>query len=163
MIRAATDADLAAVTEIYRHYVQNSTATWAFEAPDERWWRETLTTVSDDGLPFLVAEDESGVQGFAYLGTFRNRAGWQHTVEDTVHLREQAAGRGLGTRLLAALLEAADPVRVREVIAMISGDVEASIALHRRLGFRETGRLPGVGEKFGRTLDCVILQRPLIL
>ncbi len=163
MIRPATDADLAAVTEIYRHYVQNSTATWTFEAPDERWWRETLTTVSQDGLPFLVVEDESGVQGFAYLGTFRNRAGWRHTVEDTVYLREQAAGRGLGTRLLAALLASADPSRVREVVAMISSDVEVSIALHRRLGFRETGRLPGVGEKFGRTLDCVILQRPLIL
>ncbi|MFT3715862.1 MAG: GNAT family N-acetyltransferase [Gordonia sp. (in: high G+C Gram-positive bacteria)] len=161
MIRPATPADLAAVTEIYDHYVTTSTVTWRYEL-DDGWAARTLAEVTEAGRPFLVLDDADGVQGFAYLGIFRGRAGWSHTAEDTIYLRETAAGRGYGTALLQALLDAADTTDVHEVIGMISADAESSLALHAKLGFVESGRLPGVGNKFGQTLDCVLMQRSLI-
>ncbi|MFT3663387.1 MAG: GNAT family N-acetyltransferase [Gordonia sp. (in: high G+C Gram-positive bacteria)] len=163
MIRAATADDLPAITELYAHYVENTTATWALETPDLAAWQEKFSTLAEDGLPFLVVVDDETLQGFAYLADFRGRGGWRRTVEDTVYLREDATGRGYGTRLLGALLDAADPERVRVVVAMISAERAGSITLHRKLGFVETGRLPGVSEKSGQVLDCVVMQRPLIL
>lgn len=163
MIRAVREGDLPAITELYGHYVENTTATWMLTAPDEDQWRTKIGGLTDAGLPFLVLEDDDGLQGFAYLSPYRDRGGWAFTVEDTIYLRESATGRGHGRALLAALLSAADPASVREVVAMISGEVEESVTLHRRLGFREVGRLTGVGTKFGRPLDCIVMQRPLIL
>lgn len=171
IIRDAEARDIPFITALYAHYVVHTTATWALEAPDVDAWRVKVDELQALGLPFLVLEDGdedgegagegTGPQGFAYLAPFRGRQGWLRTVEDTIYLREEATGRGYGARLLRALLDAANPHDVREVVAMISADVEGSIALHDRLGFRETGRLPRVGEKFGRSLDCVVMQRSL--
>lgn len=162
MIRPAREGDLPAITEIYAHYVEHTTATWMLTAPDEDQWRTKIAGLTEAGLPFLVLDDELGLQGFAYLAPYRDRGGWAFTVEDTIYLREAATGRGHGRSLLSALLDAADPATVREVVAMISGEVGGSVILHERLGFREVGRLAGVGTKFGRALDCIVMQRSLI-
>lgn len=161
-IGPAGAGDLEAIAAIYAHYVRTSTATWRTEVPDTAEWADILTACEAAGHPFLVLQIGGTVVGFAYLAPFRGMMGWKHTLEDTIYLREDAVGGGRGGRLLAALLAAADPDRVREVVAMISGEVPASIALHARLGFQEIGRMPGVGTKFGRRLDCVVMQRTLV-
>lgn len=160
-IRAVTGDDLLAVSEVYRFYVEQSTATWALQAPSLEQWRATFASAQSAGLPFLVLEHEGALQGFAYLAAFRGMGGWSHTVEDSIYLRPGVGGRGWGSRLLEALLLAADPEQVREVIAAISAEATASLALHRRHGFVEVGRMNGVGHKFDRTLDCVFMQRPV--
>lgn len=166
-IRPATEADLTAIADIYAYYVEHTTATWRSEVPGLDYWREVLATTTELELPFVVStgstgeEDSSEILGFAYLAPIRGTQGWRHTVEDTIYLRPDATGGGRGRRLLTALLEAADPVRVWQVIGMISSDVTASLVLHQKLGFTETGRLPGVGSKAGLKLDCVVLQRSL--
>lgn len=163
MIRPVNDGDVPAITELYAHYVENTTATWMLTAPDQEQWREKIAGIHAAGLPFLVLEEDGQIAGFAYLAPYRDRGGWVHTAEDTIYLRESATGRGHGRALLGALLDAADPETVREVVAMISGEVGGSVILHQRLGFREVGSLRGVGTKFGRSLDCVVMQRSLIL
>ncbi|MEZ5210762.1 MULTISPECIES: GNAT family N-acetyltransferase [unclassified Gordonia (in: high G+C Gram-positive bacteria)] len=159
-IRAATTSDLEQITEIYAHYVDQTTATWRHDAPDLAAWDDLLASTRSLGLPFLVLAGGDGhVCGFAYLAPFRGIEGWRHTVEDTIYLRPESAGGGRGSRLLQALLDAVDPVQVEQVVAMISAEVAGSVALHRKLGFTEIGRLRRTGVKFGQRLDCVIMQR----
>lgn len=175
VIRPAVEADLEAIAELYAYYVENTTATWRLESPGIDYWTDVFRTTQELDLPFLVSTGSTGegtastgeetsstdVLGFAYLAPIRGTEGWRHTVEDTIYLRPDATGGGRGTRLLAALLDAADPKRVWQVMAMISSEVTGSLVLHQKLGFVETGRLPGVGSKAGLELDCVILQRSL--
>lgn len=161
-IRPATIADLPEVAEIYRHYVINSTATFDLEPLSVDGWERKLQSIVDGGRPFLVLVDEAeGVReilGYAYLGVFRGRAGWAFTAEDSIYLRPDAGGRGLGTRLLSALLDAVDPSVTRNIMAMVSDEVPESVALHQNLGFVEVGRSAGVGRKFDRWVGCVYLQ-----
>ncbi|MEE3849015.1 N-acetyltransferase family protein [Gordonia sp. LSe1-13] len=164
-IRPALAADCAAIADIYGYYVDNTVATFDYEAPSVAAWEAKLSAIEAAGRPFLVAEEidgaqSSGVLGFAYLGPFRDKRAYERTVEDTIYLRRDAGGRGIGTTLLAALVDAADPQNVRQIIAVIAATGgEASIALHRKNGFAEVGRTPAVGYKFDQWIDCVYLQR----
>ncbi|MGC5255044.1 N-acetyltransferase family protein [Gordonia sp. DT218] len=161
-IRPAVSADCAPVSDIYRHYVEHTFATFDYEAPTRDAWEAKRAGIVAAGRPFLVAEDEGTVLGFAYLGSFRDKRAYAWTVEDTIYLNPDAGGRGIGSALLGALLEAADPDNVRQVIAVIAATGgEASIALHTKHGFAEVGRTPAVGYKFDQWIDCVYLQRPL--
>lgn len=166
-IRLATDSDCAAIADIYRHYVDHTVATFDYEAPTPSQWVAKLAYITSAGRPFLVVEDHDEVHGevvagFAYLGPFRDKRAYDRTVEDTIYLRPGAGGRGLGARLLAALVEAADPANVRQIIAVIAATGgEASIAVHLKNGFVEVGRTPAVGYKFDQWIDCVYLQRSL--
>ncbi|MYR06369.1 GNAT family N-acetyltransferase [Gordonia sp. SID5947] len=162
-IRPARQADCAAVADIYRHYVEHTVATFDYEAPDREAWEAKLAAITSARRPFLVAADAAGsVLGFAYLGSFRDKRAYAWTAEDTIYLDPDAGGRGIGSALLGALLEAADPDNVRQVIAVIAAaGGEASIALHTKHGFTEVGRTPAVGYKFDQWIDCVYLQRPL--
>ena len=162
VIRTAIPSDLAAVTRIYAHHVSHGTGSFETEAPDDtemaRRWRE----VSGRGLPWLVADDEGDVVGYAYAAQYRTRPAYRHTVEDSIYIRADRMGHGLGRLLLPALLDAAEAGGMRQVIAVI-GDSEnhASIALHQRFGFHQAGLLQNVGFKFGRWLDTVFMQRSL--
>lgn len=161
-IRPATSADCAEIAEIYQGYTRATVVNWDYEGPTAAQWREKLAAVHQAGLPFLVADD-GAVAGFAYLAPFRRRAGWSWTVEDTIYLRPGVPGRGHGSTLLGALLRAADPDRVHQIIAVVAAEgSDAILALHRSHGFVEVGRMPDTGYKFGRWLDCIFLQRPLI-
>lgn len=159
-IRPATVDDCLAIADIYRHYVEHSTATFDLEPLTVEQWMGKRERIMEAGRPFIVIEDDdaSGVLGYAYLGVYRGKAGWKHTAEDSIYLRPEAAGRGLGKELLRALLAAADPSVTRNVMAVISDEVPESIALHRKVGFVEVGRTSAVGYKFDRWVGAVYMQ-----
>src|SRR5262249_26306840 len=123
-----------------------------------RRWRD----VTARGLPYLVAEAEGEVIGYAYAGPYRPRPAYRFTVEDSIYVREQAQGRGVGRALLARLIDESARAGARQMIAAVgdSGN-EASIQLHAALGFRHVGVLESVGNKFARWLDVVFMQRAL--
>lgn len=161
-IRAATDADVAAIATTYADAVRTGTASWEFTAPDEAEMRRRFHAVRDAGCPYVVALGEGGLVGFAYASAFRPRPGYRHTVEDSIYVARDARGRGVGRVLLAALIDACTAAGHRQMVAVIGGSEEiASIRLHAASGFVEAGRLPSVGRKFGRWLDCVLMQRAL--
>ena len=161
-LRAATPGDVPAVARVYDHYVATSTATFELEPPGEEPWRVKLDAVTAAGWPFLVATLDGQVVGFAYVAPWRPRPAYAHTVEDTIYLDPAATGRGVGGRLLAAVLEQAATAGAREVVAVVAdGDTAASLALHRRAGFEVAGRLERVGRKFDRWLGTTLLQLSL--
>jgi len=158
-VRPATTADLPAIAAIYAHYVANSVATFEIDAPDVEEWARRFTAIADRDLPFLVTERDGAVAGYAYCAPWKERPAYRATVEDSVYVAPWALGAGCGAELLTALLERCRSIGVREIIAVIadSGD-PASAGLHRRLGFRDAGRLVRVGHKHDRWIDTVLLQ-----
>jgi L-amino acid N-acyltransferase YncA len=167
-IRPGTSRDLDAVRDIYAHYVATSTATFELTAPDRAEWDRRFAEVTGAGLPFLVAETDAGIAGYAYCGAWKTRPAYRQTVEDSIYLDPAATGLGIGGKLLDELLSACAVAGIREVIAVIaetgdgneSGEA-ASARLHRRRGFVEAGRLTRVGFKHDRWLDTLLLQRSL--
>jgi phosphinothricin acetyltransferase len=161
-IRPALRADLGAVAGILAFYVTSSVATFEERPPGLPEWQQRLDALAGRGLPFLVAEAGGAVAGYAYASPWRPKPAYRHTAEDSVYLAPGQRGRGLGRRLLEALLAGCADAGVRQVIAVIadSGD-PASGALHRACGFTDAGRLTRVGYKHGRWLDTVLLQREL--
>jgi L-amino acid N-acyltransferase YncA len=153
-IRRTIPDDLPDIGGIYAHHVQNGVATFELSAPDEAEWQRRLQSVTDGGLPFLTATLDGRVAGYAYCSPWKTRPAYRHTVEDSIYLAPDAAGRGIGGLLLDALLTDCTRAGVREVIAVIvDADGAASVALHRNRGFVEAGRLTAVGFKHGRWLD----------
>ncbi len=158
-VRACGPEDLATLVPIYAHYVTSSTATFEEEPPALSDWQGRLAEVRALGLPFLVAELDGGVVGYAYANRWKARSAYRYTVEDSVYVGPGVQGRGIGTALLRALLEGCATAGIREVIAVVGGDdPAASLALHRGCGFRPAGRLLRVGFKHGRWLDTRLLQ-----
>jgi L-amino acid N-acyltransferase YncA len=158
-VRVAVPGDLAAVAAIYRPYVESSVITFETDPPDAAAWRERFDAVTARGLPFLVAESDGVVVGYAYTGPWKERAAYRHTAENAIYLSPAFRGRGAGTTLLLALLQASARAGVHEVVAVIAdtGD-PASVHLHERCGFRTVGRLERVGFKHGRWVDTVLMQ-----
>jgi len=161
-VRDASPADAEALARIYAHYVTTTTATFELEPPAPLAWAEKLEAITGAGWPFLVASLEGAVVGFAYVAPWRTRPAYARTVEDSIYLAPEAVGRGVGARLLEALLDRAERAGAREVIAVVAdGDAAASLALHERAGFERAGRLERVGFKFDRWLGTTLLQRSL--
>jgi L-amino acid N-acyltransferase YncA len=161
-IRPTSPGDLDAVAEIYAHHVRTGVATFELTPPDRAEWLHRLRTVTARGLPFLTATLDGEIAGYAYCSPWKTRPAYQHTVEDSVYVAPDAFGRGVGGRLLDALLEDCTRSGIREVIAVIvDADGAASLALHRNRGFVDAGRLTAVGFKHGRWLDTLLLQRSL--
>ena len=162
LVRHATAADAEAIAAIFAHYVTGSVVTFEMTPPTAGQWRDRLAALAGSGLPVLVAELDDAVAGYAYATPWRPKPAYRHTVEDTVYLAPESRGRGLGRLLLQALLEACAAAGARQVIAVIAdtGD-PASVALHRRCGFTDAGRLSEVGHKHGRWVDTILLQRSL--
>lgn len=161
-IRPTSPGDLDAIDEIYAHYVRTGVATFELTPPDRSEWLQRLQSVATHELPFLTAILDGEVAGYAYCTPWKTRPAYRHTVEDSVYVAPHALGRGVGGRLLGALLEDCARAGVREVIAVIvDADGAASLALHRNRGFVDVGRLSAVGYKHGRWLDTLLLQRSL--
>ena len=161
-IRDAQASDLPAIVEILDHEIANGTASWSARpeslAARTEWLRERRAT----GHPVIVAVDDAdAVLGYASCGRFRPYDAWNPTVEHSIYLHREARGRGLGGALLDALLERIAAAGFRNVVAVIDASNTASIAMHERRGFAEAGRMPAVGEKFGRNLDAVFLLKRL--
>jgi L-amino acid N-acyltransferase YncA len=162
VIRPAVPADLKAVAEINAHYVANTVITFEETVPTLDDWHRKLADLSGRGLPFLVADVSGEVAGYAYAGPWRPKPAYRNTVEDTIYLAPGHTGRGLGAALLGELVTRSIAAGLRRMIAVIAdaGD-DRSIALHRRFGFTEAGRLVDVGYKHGRWIDTTLMQRPL--
>jgi phosphinothricin acetyltransferase len=161
-LRPASSADLPILREIYAGHVLSAAASFEEVPPDlaefERRWRH----IAELGLPYLVACEQDQVLGYAYAGPYRPRSAYRFSVEDSVYLDPKAIGRGLGRRLLTAVIEGATAAGKRQMLAVIGDSANrASIALHARLGFTEVGTFRAVGFKFGRWVDTVLMQRAL--
>lgn len=160
-VRPARPEDAAQIAALYAHHVRNGTATFDIEPPPVDHWRGKIDTMRARGWPFLVAEAEGALLGFAYAAQFRDRPAYRHCCEDSIYVHADRLGYGIGTALLGALVKAARASGFTQMLAVIGGAEPASIALHARLGFRHTGRMENVGYKFGRWLDIVYMQRAL--
>ena len=147
---------------IYNEAVETTTAIWNWTKVDlanRRAWFEARTS---QGYPVLVAGGEGGgALAYASFGDWRPFDGYLHTVEHSVYVAAEARGRGLGAALLAALVEEARHLGKHVMLGGIEAGNEASLALHRKLGFVETARMPEVGRKFDRWLDLVFMQKML--
>jgi phosphinothricin acetyltransferase len=162
IVRPAEASDAPAVAEIYAHYVENSAATFDESAPGADAMAAKIGGIAAAGLPFLVAERDGAVSGFAYLTRYHDRSAYRFTAEISVYVAAEARGGGLGRALMERLLAAGAEAGVREVIAIIgvTGD-PASIELHRAFGFEDAGLLRAVGFKHGRWYDTALMQRSL--
>jgi len=161
-VRALTEADLAAVQAIYAHHVLHGLASFEEEPPAVEEMRARWQKVINLGLPYLAAELDSAVVGYSYAGAYRPRPAYRFTVENSVYVRDGLGGRGIGKALLDELIARCEAGPWRQMLAVIGNrDNEASIALHRRCGFRMIGILDSVGHKHGRWVDTVLMQRAL--
>jgi L-amino acid N-acyltransferase YncA len=161
-IRPAGRDDLAAMQAIYAHHVLHGLATFEEVPPGLAEIARRREEVTARGLPWLVAEEAGRVLGYAYAAPYRARSAYRFALEDSIYLDPAATGRGIGSALLAALLEAGTASGARQMLAVIGDSGNAgSIAVHARLGFRHVGTFEAVGFKFGRWVDTVLMQRPL--
>jgi len=161
-IRAASAADLPAITEIYDHAVRYGTATFELIAPDLAEMTRRFGVLMDGGFPYLVAALEGRVVGYAYAGAYRPRPAYRFTVENSLYLQPAIHRRGIGLQLLQRLIAESEQRGYRQMIAVIGDSANAgSIGVHTRCGFRMIGTHPDVGFKFGRWLDTVMMQRAL--
>lgn len=162
VVRDAEAADLAGIQAIYAHHVLTGLSSFEEVAPGVAEMAARRDAVIAAGLPYLAAELDGRVVGYAYATAYRPRPAYRHTVEDSVYVAPALDGRGIGTALLRRLIDRCEQGPWRQMLAVIGNSGNAgSIALHRRLGFREAGVFLDVGFKFGRWVDTVLMQRPL--
>jgi phosphinothricin acetyltransferase len=161
-IRPANPRDIAAITRIYAHAVHHGTASFELDPPDEAEMARRYETLAAGGFPYIVAEHDGEVAGYAYAGPYRARPAYRFTVEDSVYIAPQMQRRGIGQALLGALIAESEARAFRQMIAVIGDSGQtASIALHKAAGFRLVGTIEAVGFKFDRWLDSVLMQRAL--
>ena len=162
LVRPSTEGDLSTITHIYSHHVRHSSATFEVEPPDEDEMAKRRATILALAMPYLVAEQDEVVVGYAYASPYRPRPAYRFTVEDSVYVDPEHLGRGIGRALLAALIEHCERGPWRQMIAVIGDSANtASLGLHAHLGFRMAGTLQAAGFKFGRWIDIVLMQRAL--
>ena len=161
-IRDATTADVPAITEIYAHHVLHGTGTFEEVPPTETEMAARIARAQGAGWAWLVAEEEGRVIGYAYYNQFRDRSAYRFSAENSIYVRNDVRGQGVGKALVAALLPRAEANGFRQMFAVI-GDSEnvGSIGLHSSLGFRRAGVLRAAGLKFGRWVDVVYMQRAI--
>ncbi len=161
-IRQATTSDIPDIQTIYAYHVLNGTGTFEEEPPSVEEMLARYQKVMDKGCAWLVACDATGVLGYGYYAPFRDRSAYRYTVEDSIYVRQDVRGQGVGKALVARLIELATEKGLRQMIAVI-GDSEnvGSIGVHASLGFHMIGTMKSAGIKFGRWIDVVSMQRPL--
>ena len=162
LIRPSTAADLPAVTAIYGWNVLNGTGTFELDPPDQAEMLRRHDDVLSKGLPWLVAQRDGAVLGYAYANHFRPRKAYRFCLEDSVYLAPEAQGQNLGRLLLAELLSRSEAAGARQMLAVIGDSANlGSIGVHRTLGFEHLGMMKAAGWKFDRWLDVVIMQKAL--
>lgn len=162
-LRPARPSDLPQITAIYTHAVLNGTASYEYEAPSLIEMTQRFDTLVANNFPYLVAQDEDRVLGYAYAGPFRTRPAYRFMVEDSIYVAPDSQGLGIGTLLLAELLARCEAIGFRQMIAVI-GDAAVNLPsarLHAIMGFKECGRITGSGFKFNRWCDTLLMQRAL--
>lgn len=162
LIRPSRDEDISAITAIYAHHVLHGTGTFETEAPSAADMASRRADVLSKGLPYLVAEQDGEILGFAYGNWFKPRPAYRYSVEDSVYLAPNLDGKGLGRALLAELLARCEAAGIRKVMAIIGDSANAgSVGVHRALGFTQVGIVEACGWKFGAWRDIVIMQKTL--
>ena len=157
-IRIAQLGDAESIREIYNNEVAFGTATFDLTPRTTEEQREWLTARSGAHV-VLVAESQGEIVCFGSLSRYQKRPAYSRTVEDSVYVRPDKQGQGVGLSILEALIEKASEHGFHTVIARISGESQGSIATHSKAGFVEVGREKETGRKFGRWLDVVVMQR----
>jgi L-amino acid N-acyltransferase YncA len=162
IVRDATAQDMPAIQRIYSFYVLNSLATFEEAPPSIEELANRRATIVGAGLTYIAAELDGIVVGYAYASPYRSRAAYLHTIEDSVYVTHELAGKGIGRALLGTLISRCEAGHWRQCVAVIGdGQSAASVALHERLGFRRVGVLVSVGFKLGRWVDTIVMQRAL--
>lgn len=159
-IRPAMNDDLLRIQTIYNAEILNGLATWNNEPYDLNHYQNWFKQLQREGFPLFVIEDLHSkiVAGFAEYSTFRNISGFRQTVEHSIYISAEFSQKGLGKRLLQYLIEHAQSHQIKVMVAAIDRDNVASIYLHQKLGFIQTGLMPQVGQKFGKWRDLVFMQ-----
>lgn len=161
-VRPARPDDMAQVQAIYSYYVTRTAASFEEEVPSVEEMQRRRNEVVGRNLPYLVAEEEGEVLGYTYAGPWRPHSAYRYTVEDSIYVAPFVQGRGVGRALLGTLIDRCAALGYRRMVAVIGDSAnQGSIGLHRSLGFRQEGVLRGVGLKFGRWVDVVIMHRVL--
>lgn len=162
VIRDAVAGDLPAIAAIYGHHVRQGLASFEEEAPAVAEMARRHAELVGRGYPYLVAEIDGAVTGYAYAGPYRARPAYRHSVENSVYLAPDRQRTGIGSRLLEELIRRCEAAGFRQMVAIIGDSANAaSIGLHARMGFRHAGVLTAIGYKHGRWVDSVLMQRPL--
>ena len=161
-IRPAEESDLPLITGIYEHAVRFGTATFELIPPDLAEMTRRFGALREGGFPYLAAELDGAVVGYAYAGPYRPRPAYRFTVENSIYLAPASHRRGIGIQLLQRLIAECEARGYRQMIAVIGDSANAgSIGVHTRAGFQMIGTHPSVGLKFGRWLDTVMMQLAL--
>ena len=160
-LRESRDDDVDAVQRIYAYHVLNGPASFEEVPPAAAEMAARRRDVLRRDLPYYVAEVEGRVVGYAYAGPYRTRPAYRFTLEDSVYVDNDCIGKGVGRALLGSLLQRCTDLGYRQMVAVIGGAQPGSVALHARHGFKHAGLLTGVGFKFGRWLDSLLMTRPL--
>lgn len=161
-IRPAVEADIPAIAAIYAAEVRDFVNTYEYDVPDAAEMLRRMSAVLAGGYPYLAAELDGEVVGYAYAGSFRTRAAYHWVVENSVYVAAGMQGRGIGAALLECLIAECEARDFRQMIAVIGEPTNnASIKLHERFGFRHIGTFPGIAWKQQRWLDTVFMQRAL--
>ncbi|MEW6480018.1 GNAT family N-acetyltransferase [Hydrogenophaga bisanensis] len=162
LIRPSRDEDLDAITRIYAHHVLHGTGTFETTPPTRDEMAGRRADVLGKGLPWLVIEVDGQVMGYAYGNWFKPRPAYRYSVEDSIYMAPESAGKGLGKLLLTELLAQCERAGVRKVMAVIGDSANAgSIGVHKALGFEQVGVVQSCGWKFGRWLDIVLMQKSI--
>jgi phosphinothricin acetyltransferase len=162
LLRPSTDADVPAIAAIYAHHALHGTGTFELDPPDAGEMARRRADVLAKGLPWLVAEVDGRLAGYAYANHFRPRLAYRFCLEDSIYLDPAHTGRGLGRALLAELVARCQAAGARQMLAVIGDSANAgSVGVHTACGFRHCGRFDAAGWKFGRWLDVVLMQRAL--
>lgn len=162
IVRCAAAADAPSIAAIYDYHARHGTATFDMEGPGPDAWADKIRFILGRDWPFLVAECDDELVGYAYATQFRDRPAYAETCENSVYVSATRIGQGIGSRLLDNLKLAARSSGFTQMVAVVGGGEPASVALHARCGFVERGRMVAVGRKFGRLLDTVYMQAELL-
>lgn len=162
IIRDSLDTDLPAIHAVYAHHVRHGAGSFELDPPTPEEMARRRADVLGNGFPYLVAERDGRVLGYAYANHFRLRPAYRFTVENSIYVAADGVGRGVGRRLLTVLIERCEALGLRQMVAVIGDSANtASIGLHAACGFRFAGVLRATGWKFDRWLDTVLMQRDL--
>lgn len=157
-IRHAQLSDLQFILDIVNHNILHTTANYSYEPQTPEMQRQWFTDKQTHGFPVIVAELENEVIGYGAYGTFREKIGYQFTVEHSVYVAQNHYGKGIGKLLMDELIRLARAQNLHVMIGAIDASNAESIAFHKKFGFTESGVIHQAGFKFGRWLDLLFMQ-----
>jgi L-amino acid N-acyltransferase YncA len=161
-IRNAAEADLQQMLDIYNEIIANTTAVFQYDPHTLQMRKDWFAQKQKDGFPVFVAEENGEVTGFSTIGPFRNWQAYKYSVENSVYVRTDMRGKGIGKILLQATIDAAKQMGMHTIVAGIEASNETSIIMHKKFGFEQVAYFKQVAYKFGRWLDLMFLQLMLV-